>query len=120
MFPMILDVERLGVPRGLLFEALQAEGVMGLAQGYQNVHLLPMYQRKIAYGRDGFPWTAEFARPDVDYRKGICPVAERLHESTYLGFELCVHELDDAEVDLIALAFRKVWAQLQALAQHAA
>jgi len=119
MFPMILDVELLGVSRGALSEALQAEGVMGLAQGYQNVHLLPMYQRKIAYGRNGFPWTAEFARRDVDYRKGICPVAERLHESTYLGFELCVHELNDAEVDLIAQAFRKVWAQLPALAQSA-
>jgi hypothetical protein len=92
---------------------------MGLAQGYQNVHLLPMYQHKIAYGRRGFPWTAEFARRDVDYRKGICPVAEGLHERTYLGFELCEHELDDVEVDLIALAFRKVWAHLPALAQTA-
>jgi hypothetical protein len=79
-----------------------------------------MYQRKICYGHSGFPWTAEFARRDIDYRRGICPVAERLHESTYLGFELCVHELDDAEVDLIALAFRKVWAQRSALAQTAA
>ena len=120
MFPMVLDVDLLGVSRDLLFQALQAEGVMGLAQGYQNVHLLPMYQRKICYGHSGFPWTAEFARRDIDYRRGICPVAERLHESTYLGFELCVHELDDAEVDLIALAFRKVWAQRSALAQTAA
>ena len=120
MFPMILDVDLLGVGRAALFEALQAEGVMGLAQGYQNVHLLPMYQRKMAYGHHGFPWTAEFARPDIDYRKGICPVAERLHESTYLGFELCVHELDDSEVDLIARAFHKVWTHLPALAQNAA
>jgi hypothetical protein len=120
MFPMVLDVDLLGVTRAVLFEALQAEGVMGLAQGYQNVHLLPMYQRKIAYGGHGFPWTADFARRDIDYRKGICPVAEKLHDSTYLGFELCVHELDDGEVDLIAQAFRKVWAQLSTLARSAA
>jgi perosamine synthetase len=120
MFPMVLDVDLLGVGRAALFEALQAEGVEGLAQGYQNVHLLPMYQRKLAYGPHGFPWTAEFARSDIDYRKGICPVAEQLHESTYLGFELCVHELNDTEVDLIAQAFRKVWAHLPALAQNAA
>jgi dTDP-4-amino-4,6-dideoxygalactose transaminase len=120
MFPMILDVELLGVSRAALFEALQAEGVMGLAQGYQNVHLLPMYQHKMAYGRHGFPWTADFARRDIDYRKGICPVAERLHESTYLGFELCVHELNDTEVDLIAQAFHKVWTHLPTLAQNAA
>jgi perosamine synthetase len=116
MYPMILDVEELGVSRGRIFDALAAEGVMGLAKGYQNVHLLPMYQQKIAYGRRGFPWTAEFCRRDIDYRKGICPVAEKLHDSTYLGFELCVHQLDEPEVDSIVAAFRKVWAQLSALA----
>jgi perosamine synthetase len=119
MFPMVVDVDRLGVTRDALFKALEAEGIMGLAQGYQNVHLLPMYQHKIAYGSKGFPWTADFARPEIDYRKGICPVAEKLHDSTYLGFELCVHELNDSEVDLIAHAFRKVWTQLPTLAQVA-
>ncbi len=118
MYAMILDVEQLGVPRSQIFAALQAEGVMGLAQGYQNVHLLPMYQHKVAFGRSGFPWTADFCRRAIDYRKGICPVAERLHDSTYLGFELCVHQLDDTDVDLIVSAFRKVWANLPALAER--
>jgi perosamine synthetase len=116
MFPMVLDVARLGVSRKRIFEALEAEGVVGLAQGYQNVHLLPMYQRKIAYGNNGFPWTAGFCHRDVDYRKGICPVAERLHDVSYLGFELCMHQLDDADIELLVRAFRKVWANLPALA----
>jgi dTDP-4-amino-4,6-dideoxygalactose transaminase len=117
MYPMILDIELLGVPRSSIFAALQAEGVTGLAQGYQNVHLLPMYQNKRAYGRSGFPWTAGFCRRVIDYRKGICPVAEKLHDSTYLGFELCVHQLDDMDVDLIVSAFRKVWANMATLAE---
>ena len=52
---------------------------------------------------------------DVSYAKGICPVAESLHDSTYLGFEMCQHWLPDEEVDLMATAFEKVWAQLGAL-----
>jgi len=112
MYPMVLDVDELGVSRRGIFAALEAEGIPGLAQGYENVHLLPMYQQKIAYGRGGFPWTAEFCRRVVDYRKGICPVAERLRDSTYLGFEICMHQLEDADVDLIVRAFRKVWARL--------
>lgn len=115
MYPMVLDVERLGAPRDRIYAALEAEGIVGLAAGYVNVHLLPMYQRKIAYGSKGFPWTAEFCRREVDYRKGICPVAERLHDSQYLGFEMCMHALPDAEIDLIVAAFRKVWSQLETL-----
>ena len=115
MYPMVLDTALLGVTRGQIFDALQAEGVPGLAQGYQNLHLLPMYQKKIAYGRGGFPWTAEFCKRAIDYRKGICPVAERLHDEGYLGLEICMHQFDDGEVDLVVRSFQKVWAQISNL-----
>jgi perosamine synthetase len=115
VYPMVLDIELLGVPRARLIKALEAEGVSGLAAGYTNIHLLPVYQRKIAYGSKGFPWTSDICQREVSYRKGICPVAERLHESTYLGFAMCMHELADEEVDLIGRAFWKVWDQMDSL-----
>jgi hypothetical protein len=71
-----------------------------------------MYQQKVAYGSKGFPWTSDICHRDVSYKKGICPVAETLHESTYLGFEMCMHELTDDDVDLIIRAFKKVWEQM--------
>jgi perosamine synthetase len=112
MYPMILDVEQLGVSRASLQEALEAEGIVGLASGYVNLHLLPMYQEKIAYGSKGFPWTSDICHRDVSYAKGICPVAEELHDSTYLGFEMCVSEMTDNNVDLMIKAFWKVWDNL--------
>lgn len=115
MYPMVLDVEQLGVSRARIVAALEAEGVMGLAGGYTNLHLLPMYQHKIAYGSAGFPWTSDICHREVDYRKGICPVAESLHETSYLGFETCMHELTDEDVDLMVQAFRKVWGQMGSL-----
>ncbi|MCE5181778.1 MAG: DegT/DnrJ/EryC1/StrS family aminotransferase [Anaerolineaceae bacterium] len=112
MYPMILDVDRLGVSREKIHSAMEAEGVTGLAQGYANVHLLPMYQKKVAYGSNGFPWTSDICHRDVSYAKGICPVAEELHDKTYLGFEMCLHELENEDVDLIVAAFKKVWSKI--------
>lgn len=115
MYPMVLDVEQFGVARAKILEALEAEGVVGLAAGYACLHLLPMYQQKIAYGSKGFPWSSDICHREVSYRKGICPTAEKLNESDYLGYEMCMHELTDANVDLIVKAFEKVWAQMERL-----
>ena len=115
MYPMILDVERLGVPRARIVEALRAEGIVGLEGGYTSLHLMPMYQQKMAYGSKGFPWTSDICHRDVSYRKGICPVAETLHEKAYLGFEMCMWEMTDDDIDAVVRAFRKVWDQMASL-----
>jgi perosamine synthetase len=115
VYPIILDVDQLSVSREKIHAALEAEGVTGLAAGYANIHLLPMYQQKIAYGSNGFPWSSDICKRDVSYAKGICPVAEELHDKSYLGYEMCLHELEDDDVALIVAAFRKVWQQLKEL-----
>jgi perosamine synthetase len=115
VYSMHVDTAALGVSRHRLHQALTAEGVPALAASYQNLHMLPMYQKKIAYGSKGFPWTSDICRRDVSYAKGICPVAERLHESEFLGFGICSHEFKDEEVEVIVAAFRKVWRNLEAL-----
>jgi len=115
IYPMVLDIKKLGVSRAKICHALEAEGVVGLAPGYQNLHLLPMYQQKLAYGSRGFPWTSDICHRDVDYGKGICPVAEQLHESRYFGIEMCVYELSDRDVDSIVTAFKKVWNGMESL-----
>ena len=109
-YGLVLDTKLLGFKREVLVKALEAEGISGLSNGYQNVHLLPIFQKKVAYGSKGFPWSSDICQRDVSYAKGICPVAEKLHDETYLGFAMCLHDLSDADVDLIAQAFHKVWA----------
>ena len=108
---MVLDIAQLGCSRADIAQALKAEGV-DVGTHYQNLHLLPMYQQKIAYGKHGFPWSAEFSRPTVTYAKGICPVAEGLNDASYMGFGMCVYDLSNDDIDLIVAAFRKVWAHL--------
>ena len=115
IFALTLDVDRLGVSREQIINALEAEGVTGLMRGYANLHMLQMYQKKIAYGSKGFPWTLKEARQNIDYTKGICPVAENLHDKTFMGFLMCLYQLSVDEIDLIVSAFEKVWKNLDKL-----
>jgi perosamine synthetase len=114
-YPIVLDIDLLGVSRERIYEALVAEGVEGLAPGYANLHLLPMYQQKIAYGSKGFPWTSDICHRDVDYSPGICPVAEELQSKSYLCYEMCLNELNEEDTNLVAAAFQKVWQQMETL-----
>jgi len=118
VYPMVVDSDNLGVSRDRICQALIAEGIEGLAPRYVNLHLLPMYQQKIAYGSQGFPWNSGICHRDVDYRHGICPVAEELQEKSYLGFAMCLNDLSYDDIDLIVAAFRKVWKNLDLLSAN--
>ena len=109
VYGIVLDIEKLGVQRSTLINALRAEGVPGLLNGYQNVHLLPMFRNKIAYGSGGFPWSSPYCDSEFEYRPGICPVAEKLHEETFMGLNWCMYQYSSKDVDLIIKAFHKVW-----------
>ena len=111
-YPLTLDTKYLGVSREKIIEALLSEGVQGVTCGYQSLHLLPMYQKKIAYGCQGFPWSLN---NNISYQKGICPVAENLYDETFMALQLCLFSLNDEDVDLIITAFHKVWNNLETL-----
>ena len=108
MFPMILDLSVLKWNRALIFSALHAEGVQGLTEGYTNLHLLPLYQRKQAYGSNSFPWSLREDMKEFDYSKGICPIAEKLHDEELLILELCQYEYSNEDIVMTLEAFKKV------------
>ncbi len=74
-----------------------------------------MFQKKIAYGSSGFPWTSDICRRKINYKKGICPVAEELHGKTFINFEICLFEMNSREIELAIQCFRKVWKNLDKL-----
>lgn len=115
VYGITLDTDKLGVVRERLAEALRAEGVPWLSAGYQNLHLLPLFRHKIAYGSKGFPWNSSYCTNDVQYGPGLCPIAENLHNKTFLGLNICMNELPTSDVGLIIEAFRKVWGHLDEL-----
>ena len=114
-YPMVIDIKLLNISKQKIAQALSAEGIEGVSTGYTNIHLLPMFQEKIAFGSKGFPWNSEFCKRDVDYSKGICPVAESLHDDSHISIGVCQYELENSDVDLIVNAFKKVWLNLDLL-----
>ena len=115
---MRIDRNILNVSRDLLFEALQAEGVPNISKNYQNLHLLPMFQKKIAYGDKNFPWSYKHARKNINYKKGICPNAELLNDKEYIGFEMCKSQLSKKELEMLVKAFNKIWNNISELENY--
>ena len=117
--PLKFDESTVGVSRERFIEAVkaelpltesrEAEGVK-ISCGYvKPLYLQPLFQQRICYGSKGFPFESPSYQGQVRYQKGICPVAERMHEK-----ELFIHELMHsfmAEDDLndVVKAFAKVW-----------
>ena len=115
IYGITLDIAALGVSREKIVAALRAEGVPGVGSGYQNVHLYPLFQQRIAYGTQGFPWNSPYCGRDVTYERGICPVAEKLHAETFMSLNICLNDYSSSDVALVINAFNKVWANLDAL-----
>jgi perosamine synthetase len=105
--------ENPGLSRETVAKALAAEGIPLRAGYVKPIYQHPMYQRRIAFGNSGWPFTLA---PQVSYAQGICPVVERIdnHEIMVIGY---VHgQLAPRDIADIADAFDKVAAHAKKLA----
>jgi perosamine synthetase len=115
IFAIGLDLESLGVSKETIVSAFQAEGVPWLYGGYQNINLQQIYQRKIACGKNGFLWNLLPEERHPQYHKDICPVAEKLHDEEVIYLQICQHDDDERQTQLVGEAFLKVWNNLEEL-----
>lgn len=113
------DEEVAGVPRDRFIAAVRAElppfelrekeGVK-LSCGYvKPLYLQPLFQKRIAHGSKGYPFKAPVYTGSVDYRKGLCPVVERMHEKEVFVHELMQPQMTRRDLDDVVKAFHKVW-----------
>ena len=105
-YPMLLDKK---LNRDTIFNALVAEGIPYLAKEFGLTHLLPMYQKKIAYGKSGYPWNESNYTGNVEYKYGICPTAENIIKERYMNFGLGLVVMDKNKITKIIDTFKKVW-----------
>lgn len=113
MWPFRYDESVVGVPREVFSAALQAEGIPHEVGYVAPLYLLPVFQRRIAIGNEGYP----FNLAPREYPKGLCPTTERLHEKELMLFPICAYddEFDFAEV--FARGVRKVHGAREQLAR---
>jgi dTDP-4-amino-4,6-dideoxygalactose transaminase len=100
------DAAKVGVSRETFSKALDAEGFPHFRGYVRPLYRLPVFQQRVGYGKDGFPFTLTNRR----YEGDLCPVAERMHRSEALCFETCMPDVDDNEINQLIAAFRKVHA----------
>lgn len=98
-------------PRHTLSSADQAR-LGRFSCGYvRPIYREPLYQHRTAFGQSGLPWSLrpeETARWETLYQEGLCPVTEHLHEGTLVIHDLIRPEMDEADLEDVALAFEKV------------
>jgi perosamine synthetase len=107
VWAMRVDEEALGVSRAAFSEALAAEGFPHFVGYTRPLYLLPVFQKRIAIGNGGWPFTLSERR----YERGLCPVTERLYERELVCFETCAYDVDEQHLALLVEAVRKVHAQ---------
>ncbi len=99
------NYESCNIPRHLIAKALKAEG-LPIDEGYvQPLYLLPAFTKRIAIGRDGWPFTLT----DRKYEKGLCPIAEELYENSLIEFCICSYKLDSNDLNKSIDVFLKVF-----------
>jgi len=102
------DERRIGVPRDRFVQALNAEGIPLIAGYTEPLYHAPLYQQRIAFGRNGFPFTYEGYKGTVSYDRGICPVAERMWEKELMVTNVCRAGVSQQDLMDVVLAFEKV------------
>ncbi len=114
-YPIRLDPTTLRVGRATFARALAAEGVP-VGEGYVlPIYLQPLYQRRIAFGRDGHPWTCGHYKGTVSYERGLCPVAERMKFRELVIADIGAPPQTEEDIADVARAFEKIVEEQDAL-----
>jgi dTDP-4-amino-4,6-dideoxygalactose transaminase len=108
IFPITYDPIAAQVPRSRVVQAIQAEGIP-VSQAYvKPIYWQPLYQQRILFGGTKMPFEYGNFKSTVSYKKGICPVTEKLHEQEIIFHRLIHPPMTKQDINDIAAAFKKV------------
>lgn len=109
VYAMRYNAEDTRISRDQFVTAVNAEGIP-ITKGYvEPIYLQLLYQQRLAYGRDGFPFTNHIYKGSVKYELGTCPVAENMYFNELFYTGLIYAGLSTADLDDIVNAFEKVF-----------
>jgi len=112
VYPIRYDSEKIGIPRDVFVAAVNAEGIPFAAGYVEPLYLQPMYQKRIAFGYDGFPFTYSGYKGKVSYERGICPVTERMHYHELIYTNVCHANTTESDLEDVITAIDKVLSNL--------
>ncbi|PIR83417.1 pyridoxal-5'-phosphate-dependent protein [Candidatus Kaiserbacteria bacterium CG10_big_fil_rev_8_21_14_0_10_56_12] len=101
-----VDEKKLGMSRAAFVTALQVRGFPVGAGYVKPLYLLPLFQKRQAFNKTHFPF--DYQGMTQDYRKGICPVTERMHYAELIGTDVCQYPYTNAHIDAFVDAVHEV------------
>ena len=108
VYPFRYDAETWGISRERFAEAMQAEG-FPLGIGYvKPIYLMNLYQHRHGFNGTEYPFSL-IEPPTQDYKPGMCPVVESLHDWTLLTADICRIPYQDENISEFMAAIRKIW-----------
>ncbi len=102
------DEKITGISREDFVSAMNAEGLQ-LRSGYlKPVYWEPLFQKKICFGKNGFPFTANNRNSEISYAKGSCPIVERIQNNEMMVTGMINEPYTLEDMDLFIKAAKKV------------
>src|SRR3989338_830403 len=119
VYPFLFDEDVVGVPRDIFVQAIAAElpetklrrreGALINAHFGKPLYQFPIFRQPIAFGSHGYPFKSPFYKGKANYERGICPVSERLYESSLFVTEMMRPGMSKKDLDDVVEAFHKVY-----------
>ena len=110
--------QKIGIKRSTFAKAMKAEGFI-LNEGYQKpLYLMPAYQRKKIYPNSQFPFVSKEYPHKINYRKGLCPITERMYEKELLYTIICQPPQTFKTIGLFIRAIRKIEKNIEVLKKY--
>jgi dTDP-4-amino-4,6-dideoxygalactose transaminase len=107
-YPIQFDLPRLGLSKETFLLMTKAEN-LPITESYRPLYWQDIYQKKIAFGGRGFPFTQSLSEKNTyNYGRGSCPVAESMYESHCLTFEICSYDVGEEHMERIGLMLRRI------------
>ncbi len=108
VYPMKWRASKTGLSRDQIVEALNKEGIP-FGKGYvRPLYLLPLFQKQICFGSNGWPFTSIPEKERQKYKKGLCPVAERMYEKELMLTGVCYWPVTKEDIMDVVKAFEKI------------
>jgi len=111
VFALSYDENKIGIKRDLFCEALRAEGIPFFGGYVKPLYLNPLYVERKAFAFKHYTGRAK-------YEKGICPIAERLHERQLILTPVCRMPATIDDMDDISDAFKKIFENKEELLEQ--
>ena len=115
VYPFKFNKEVWGISRENFAKAMAAEG-FPLGVGYvKPIYLMNIYKHKRVFNDTTYPF-AFIENPTQEYKKGLCPVVERMHYEELLTADICRIPFSGKDIDDFFAAIDKIWEEKSKLA----